>query len=335
MPAIIHCVRHAQGFHNLGTEFHSLRDPRLTPHGENQCADLQSASFPPSAQQQISLITASPLTRTLHTAYLTFQPRLDPNHPSHITSTNAPTSAQPPQILALPDAQETSDFPCDTGSSPSDLSAFTSQQSWPVDLSLLSDSWTTKSLGTRYSPNGFAIAARARATRQQLRAKARELVAAGVENPQIVLVTHGGFLHYFTGDWEDAYKGLGTGWVNCETRAYEFEAGLGGDADEDGDEARIVETAASRRRRGKEGPMPGWKEQEVLFEETMQGWERSGLQRPDRIGIEGVEWVSGAGANVSVGHGENKGPGERQAESEAEANKGEALEHGMGIRVQA
>ena len=328
MPVTIHCIRHAQGFHNLGTEFHSLLDPRLTPHGENQCADLQNASFQPDAQQQISLITASPLTRTLHTAYLTFQPLLDPTHPSHITSTNTPTVG-PPQILALPDAQETSDFPCDTGSSPSELAAFLAQQSWPVDLSLLSDSWTTKSLGTRYSPNGDAVKRRARATRVQLRAKARELVDAGIENPQIVLVTHGGFLHYFTGDWEDASKGLGTGWVNCETREYEFEAGLDGS---DEDEARIVETIKSRSRRGKEGPMAGWAEQEVLFEKAMQGWERSGLQRPDQIGVEGVEWKSGLAAGV--GAGEAKGPGERQVESE-EANKGEALERPAGIRVQA
>lgn len=328
MPTTIHCIRHAQGYHNLGVEFHSLLDPRLTPHGEKQCADLQNAFFQPTVQKQISLIAASPLTRTLHTAYLTFQPLLDPTHASHITSTNTPTT-RTPQILALPDAQETSDFPCDTGSSPSVLSASVSEQGWPVGLSLLSDSWTTKSLGTRYSPHSDAIKNRARATRVQLRAKARELVAAGIENPQIVLVTHGGFLHYFTGDWEDASKGLGTGWVNCETRAYEFEAGLNG-ADED--EAKIVETSSSRGRRGKNGSMPSWAEQDVLFEEAMQGWASSGLQRPDEIGVEGVEWKSGLSTPVSAD--EPKGPGERQVESE-EANKGEALERGTGIRVQA
>ncbi|ETN39790.1 uncharacterized protein HMPREF1541_06016 [Cyphellophora europaea CBS 101466] len=344
MPsAIIHCVRHAQGFHNLGTEFHALRDPRLTPAGEEQCAALQAAHFPGDAQRRISLITASPLTRTLHTAYLTFQPLLDPSHSDHVKSTNTPTTPRP-NILALPDAQETSDFPCDTGSDPTTLAASVSRSSWPVDLSLLHPSWTEKGLTTRYSPHAAAIKSRARATRQLLRQKARELVAAGVEKPEIVLVTHGGFLHYFTGDWEGASRGLGTGWANCETRAYEFEGGIEVDAeDEDEDEARIVETRESRRKRGVEHAMPGWEEQVGLEEETMVGWESRGLQRPDRIG-EGWEWKSGAALGGDDAATEKEKEGNMVAakarevdgaEVEAEANKGEELERGVGVKVQA
>src|SRR6202012_4292013 len=91
----IHLVRHAQGFHNLGNEFHSLPDPRLTPLGESQCAKLQEEHFPAERQQSLSLITASPLTRTLHTAFLTFKPAL--------TSADAKCKST---IFAIPDAQE-------------------------------------------------------------------------------------------------------------------------------------------------------------------------------------------------------------------------------------
>ena len=102
MPPTIHCVRHAQGFHNLGLEFCSLQDPRLTPLGEKQCQTLQTTTFPD--QNHISLITASPLSRTLHTAFLVFRPVL-----------SSPTSKCRPSILAIPAAQETSIYPCDTG----------------------------------------------------------------------------------------------------------------------------------------------------------------------------------------------------------------------------
>jgi broad specificity phosphatase PhoE len=348
MPATIHCIRHAQGFHNLGFEYHTLQDPSLTPLGEQQCAALQQTSFPASTQRQISLITASPLTRTLHTAYLTFRPLLDATDANHVTSTNTPTPTTTPKILAIPDAQETSDFPCDTGSAPTILAKHTTAQNWPVDLSLLTENWTSKHLHTRYSPHSDAIKSRARATRQLLRAKARELTAQGVADPQIVLVTHGGFLHYFTGDWEDAAEGLGTGWKNCETRAYFFEddqnlagagahgEGLAEEEEEGVDEARLLETTESRARRGKIGERPSWDRQEELFEEAMAGWEAGGLQRPDRIGEAG--WKSG----LVEGQVEAAGPGAREAESRAEMeNDGlsmgvaEGLERGQGVRVQA
>lgn len=267
MAPIIHCVRHAQGFHNLGYEFHSLRDPRLTPKGESQCEKLRTTGF--SDQSNISLVTASPLSRTLHTAYLTFQPALE-------------DGTCQPQILAIPDAQETSDFPCDTGSDVDALRDFAEEQHWPVNLSLLTNDWNVKTMNGRYSPQSNAIKARAHSARQLIRQKARELVAAGNLNPEIVLVSHGGFLHYFTDDWEDACKQPGTGWENCETRSYTFEMDFSTDED---DFARLVETSESRTKRGYSLPMKPREEQPKLFEQAMQGWERQGLQRPDLIAV--------------------------------------------------
>lgn len=265
----IHLVRHAQGFHNLGYEFHSLQDPRLTPLGQSQCEKLQTTDFPPESQRSISLVTASPLSRTLHTAYLTFAPALE-------------SGKCVPTILAIPDAQETSDFPCDTGSDVDVLHQLCADQGWPVDLSLVKEDWNIKTLANRYSPASDAIKARARDARILLRQKARELVDAGDESVEIVLVSHGGYMHYITDDWEESTKLAGTGWENCETRTYVFENGFQTDDDEN---AYFLETMESRGRRGKHYPMPSREEQKELFRLSMQGWEDQGLQNPSKLGL--------------------------------------------------
>ena len=135
MAPTIHCIRHGQGFHNLHSDY-TLPDPRLTPLGEEQCATLQSTHFPPDKQRRISLVAASPLTRALHTAWLVFQPLL-----AQSLSPQPDTEAggNQMQILALPDAQETSSDPCDVGTDLTTLSSFFTSQDppWPVDISLL------------------------------------------------------------------------------------------------------------------------------------------------------------------------------------------------------
>jgi hypothetical protein len=187
-----------------------------------------------------------------------------------------------PEIIAIPDAQETSDDPCDVGTDPSVLRKVVTESNWPVDLSLVKDGWNVKALGTRYSPESNAIAARARDARIFIRQKIRQLIEQGDTDPQVALVTHGGFLHYFTDDWEDSWLNPGTGWKNCETRSYVFEQDVMKDIDV---EVRLTETMESRLRRGKGNPMPAKEEQAGLFEQAMESWERQGLQRPDRIGV--------------------------------------------------
>ncbi|CCT74827.1 uncharacterized protein FFUJ_10897 [Fusarium fujikuroi IMI 58289] len=268
MPPLIHCVRHGQGFHNVGAGCYTLPDPRLTPLGVEQNTALRETAF--SDQSKISLVLASPLCRTLQSAYLVFQPALHGSSQCY------------PQIFAIPDAQETSDDPCDIGTDPSVLREVVAEHNWPVDLSLVKDGWNVKALGTRYSPESNVIAARARDARIFIRQKIQQLIEQGDTDPQVALVTHGGFLHYFTDDWEDSWLNPGTGWKNCETRSYVFEQHLMNDTDV---EARLNETMESRSRRGKVSPMPAKDEQEVLFEQAMESWEKQGLQRPDKIGV--------------------------------------------------
>jgi broad specificity phosphatase PhoE len=267
MAPTFHFVRHAQGFHNLGAEFYSLQDPPLTPLGLEQCEALRQAHFPD--QSQISLITASPLSRTLNTAFTTFKPALS----------NGKCN---PKIFAIPDAQETSDYPCDTGSDPDVLTRNCLSQNIPADLSLVKPGWNVKTMDSRYSPDNSAIERRAHAVRLTLREKARDLVASGDENPHIVLVAHGAVLHYITGDWERADLFQGTGWANCETRSYNFTDGVGPEASVD---ALLTETQASRKSRGLDYPMPDVEQQRKLFKTAMQGWEDQGLQRPDMLNL--------------------------------------------------
>ncbi|KAH7195913.1 histidine phosphatase superfamily [Fusarium oxysporum] len=268
MSPVIHCIRHGQGFHNVGAGCYTLPDPRLTPLGEEQNLALRETAF--SDQSKISLVLASPLCRTLQSAYMVFQSALEGSSKCH------------PEIIAIPDAQETSDDPCDVGTDPSALRKVVTESNWPVDLSLVKDGWNVKALGTRYSPESDSIAARAHDARIFMRQKIRQLIEQGDTDPQVALVTHGGFLHYFTDDWEDSWLNPGTGWKNCETRSYVFEQDLMKDIDV---EVRLTETMESRLRRGKGNPMPAKEEQAGLFEQAMESWESQGLQRPDRIGV--------------------------------------------------
>lgn len=117
----------SQGYHNLTTANHSLPDPNLTPLGEQQCVELRD-SFPYHAQ--IDLVTASPLRRTIYTALLGFEPVFK--------------AKKDLKLIALPDAQETSDLPCDTGSDPDALKKEFEEKALPVDLSLVTDGWNSK-----------------------------------------------------------------------------------------------------------------------------------------------------------------------------------------------
>ncbi|KAJ5661925.1 uncharacterized protein N7477_009541 [Penicillium maclennaniae] len=252
MAPIIHCVRHAQGVHNLCTENHVIPDPLLTDLGHEQCRKLQE-SFPRHAY--VDLVTASPLRRTIYTALESFEPVFK-SHPDM-------------QLIALPDLQETSDVPCDTGSDPEVLREEFAGKN--VDLGLVHEGWNNKE--GRYAPRNGALKERARAARRWLKARPEK---------EIVMVTHGGFLHYFTEDWEDSSEFQGTGWMNTEYRTFTFsDEEHKHDLDGhplDGDNATLIETGESRERRGKTGPTPDREQQKTLYMIGTQGWDNQGLQ---------------------------------------------------------
>jgi broad specificity phosphatase PhoE len=160
MAPKIHLVRHAQGFHNLCQTNSNIHDPLLTPRGKEQCTELQT-NFPYHAG--VDLIVSSPIRRTLYTSLMSFE---------HDIKTKGLT------IIAFPEVQETSDLPCDTGSSPEELAQEFAGK--PIDLSLVTHGWNVKT--GRWSLAKEAIAQRA--------LEAREWLLRRPES-EIVVVTHG------------------------------------------------------------------------------------------------------------------------------------------------
>ncbi|KAF2706411.1 hypothetical protein K504DRAFT_80638 [Pleomassaria siparia CBS 279.74] len=193
-PKQLHLIRHAQGFHNLSVEAHNLPDPLLTPFGEQQCKELSASILD---IQSLGCIVASASRRTLYTALVTFAPLL-------ATKPNL-------NIIALPELQETSDMPCDTGSSVEALNIEFANK--PVDLSHVHDGWNNKCSGP--------FEGRVDLVRKRCR-KARQFLQR-IEEENVAVVSHGGLLHFLTDDWTGAREGCGTGWSNTELRTYAFD----------------------------------------------------------------------------------------------------------------
>ncbi|KAF7592242.1 hypothetical protein BBP40_000443 [Aspergillus hancockii] len=118
----------------------------------------------------------------------------------------------------------------------------------------------------RYAPIPEIIRKRARAVRSWLYAR---------QEKEIVVVTHGAFLHYLTEDWEDSW----TGWANTEYRTYHIMAATDTHGAEDfyrRDDAILLETTESRQRCGKSVPGPSSEEQDVLYNTAQKRWKHQG-----------------------------------------------------------
>lgn len=179
-PNNLYLIRHAQGFHNLGIENHAIRDPLLTPEGELQCTRLAKAI---DNIQSIDCIVASPLRRALYTALITFREVLQakPNM----------------KIVALPELQETSSLPCDTGLPVDELRSEFKEQ--PIDFSLVPENWNDKLFGP-FAPQTDFVSRRVEKARRFLQRRSER---------EVVVVTHGSLLHYLTEDWVGSLTGCG------------------------------------------------------------------------------------------------------------------------------
>ncbi|KAF7539464.1 hypothetical protein G7Z17_g12422 [Cylindrodendrum hubeiense] len=214
MAPTIHLVRHAQGFHNLSHAAEQLHDPDLTPLGEQQCANLRAA-FPHHAK--LTKLMASPMRRTVYTCLKAF----------------GNNNLLP--ITALPEFQEISLQPCDVGTAVPVVSA---EFAGKADYSRVEETWIEKGPDSPYEPTLEKLLARAKKGRHTL----REFAGNGDEH--ILVVTHGGYLHFLTDDWQGVDEQHATGWSNCEYRSYQFVDPTGKD-----EEAALRETGESWRRR--------------------------------------------------------------------------------------
>ncbi|SMR50632.1 unnamed protein product [Zymoseptoria tritici ST99CH_1E4] len=195
-PRKIHLLRHAQAYHNVPPCNYNIPDPTLTELGLEQTSTF-AREFPHHGN--VSVILSSPMTRTLETALLCFpqevggecQANSGVQNPEHEGEHEHRHHHKGLKIYAVPELQETSDHPCDTGSSRADLEKVFDGKN--IDFSALKEGWQLKtgSMGAEKE----TILARARTVRELL---GEWFGKDDSGKGDVVVVSHGGFLHYLT-----------------------------------------------------------------------------------------------------------------------------------------
>ncbi|KAJ4371154.1 hypothetical protein N0V83_004370 [Neocucurbitaria cava] len=206
---------------------YDIRDAVLTAKGKEQCRTLKSTF---AHHDEVDIIFASPLRRTIQTAALSFGPAL---------------SRKDVPFELLPVLQEVSNIGCDVGiaNSAEDVKGFLPELfaqgelefdiASKVDASAVTQGWNSKQGYWAYTKE--AISTRAADFRNFLFQR---------PEAQIILVTHGAFAHFLTEDWDVDDPMTGTAYNNCEHREFLFSA------KSTKEDAHVVETRESRTRRG-------------------------------------------------------------------------------------
>jgi broad specificity phosphatase PhoE len=218
-PREVHFVRHAEGYHNSQHD-ESIPDPDLTPKGQQQARDL-STTFP--YFDRIDLVCASPIRRAIQTALLSMDPYL-----------NSDSGRR--KIVALPLAQESTDKPANT---PSSLDKVGEEYGDVVDFTRCKEIFSEYNVKRGiFAPESDSLEARARELRCFLRDR---------DEDEVVVVSHGDFLHHVSGDVDEEGEQVGGDWENAEVRSFRFEP-VGHE------DALMRETEESVKLRGAKGP---------------------------------------------------------------------------------
>ncbi|KAI0131215.1 histidine phosphatase superfamily [Daldinia grandis] len=201
MAPTIDIIRHAQASHNIYGNH--IRDAILTEDGAAECRLLKDTyPFGPMVTNVIS----SPLRRAIDTAILGVLPTID-----GLIS-----------IKLLPNLQEINSSPSSTG-----LPKHSLAQQYDGDLAINTDDidedWYHKDPSSPYAPQVRKVEARARAVRKHLRMLARMAIEAGKDDAHIVVVTHGEFAHWLTGDFQGVTETHNTNWYNTEYRSFQID----------------------------------------------------------------------------------------------------------------
>ncbi|KAJ5157338.1 uncharacterized protein N7482_008438 [Penicillium canariense] len=182
----LHLVRHAEGTHNPAHDT-TIPDPPLTERGIEQSKEL-CRDFP--FKQDVGLVITSPLRRTLQTTLVGFGKTLDKKYYSANQGAGVSTGAQ---LLAAADVQAHSTRPCDTGSDISLLHAEFPDLPW--DTLGLDPVFPAKQ--GPYAPDYEMLRQRGLRIQSDLEHLFQELQSTG--RPDVVIVTHGGFMRFITG----------------------------------------------------------------------------------------------------------------------------------------
>ncbi|KAN0102593.1 phosphoglycerate mutase-like protein [Hyaloscypha variabilis] len=185
MAGRVHLVSHAEAVHNVEKDFSRL-DPELTPLGKQQAAAL-ATTFPYA--NDIGSIVSSPLRRTIQTTLLAFSNVLDRRYYAQGSGKGIEGGAE---LILDPGLQERSALPCDTGSE----SAVLEREFPELDFSVLKEGWTRKEGG--FGADDEAVEKRAEGVRRGLKDRVEAL--RGGERRDVVVVTHGVFMKFLSGD---------------------------------------------------------------------------------------------------------------------------------------
>lgn len=185
MASTVHLVRHAESEHNISKDFSQL-DPPLTTLGHTQAAQLVT-TFPHPGR--IAAILSSPLRRAIQTSIAGFSHVLDKRYYDPLSGLGVENGIE---LTLEPDLQERSALPCDTGSGRQTLE----KEFSGLDLEGLSEGWQVKA--GPYAADDESVRQRAKRMREKL----EQLQAAldGKERRDIVVVTHGVFMKFLSGE---------------------------------------------------------------------------------------------------------------------------------------
>ncbi|KAI1341910.1 phosphoglycerate mutase-like protein [Xylariaceae sp. FL0016] len=197
MAPTIDVIRHAESYHNVDPAHRNTRDPNLTPHGREQCRAL-AQTYP--HMRHVSHLVASPLNRCVSTAVIAFGDAVSAGK----------------QAILLPELQETGNMPTDTGS---DREAIQFMYGSQVDVSELDSNWSYRGPGSFYTPDLALVEERARQARLFIRNLARQ----ARDDAHIVVVSHGGFLHFLTQDFAGIGGRYFTSYGNLTMRSFHFD----------------------------------------------------------------------------------------------------------------
>ncbi|KAJ5964373.1 uncharacterized protein N7479_004249 [Penicillium vulpinum] len=177
----LHLIRHAEGTHNPAHDT-TILDPPLTEKGIEQCLKL-CQEFP--FKDSVGLVLASPLRRTLQTARLGFQKTIDEKYYAQGSGVGVQNGAR---LVLEPDVQAHSARPCDTGS---DIAVLRSEfYDLPWEILDLDPIFPAKE--GIYASDSESLELRGARIQGRLEENFKELKDSG--RPDIVVVTHGGFL---------------------------------------------------------------------------------------------------------------------------------------------
>ncbi|KAI1131407.1 histidine phosphatase superfamily [Nemania abortiva] len=172
MPVTIDIVRHAESRHNVEHNGDALRDPSLTEAGTRQAVAL-GATFPYTTQ--VRRLISSPMRRAIQTGLLAFGSVVEEKHL---------------EVVLVPELQEASARPSDTGSPPLELRE---EFANVLNLDFLSHDWWHKDASSSYgSRDQGKVAEKARQARLYIRSVARTLN----DGDHIVVVAHSGFIKH-------------------------------------------------------------------------------------------------------------------------------------------